>query len=195
MDLAAPPAADSLTLALERELEAGEHVLWSGKRLARLNLAGFGIWLFALPWTAFAVFWMAMALMGVRASGAAAPFDWAFPLFGLPFVLVGLAMMAAPFASLLAPNSVLFAITDRRVLRVAMFGNRLWTRWVEGERIGEITRTERRDGSGALQMALGLAVDNRGTLRSRSFAVGDVEDVMAASRALNDLVARRRASS
>ena len=43
MDLTAPPQPDrvdtSLGLALERELEPGERILWSGKQLARLNLA------------------------------------------------------------------------------------------------------------------------------------------------------------
>ena len=101
MDLTAPPQPDrvdtSLGLALERELEPGERILWSGKQLARLNLAGFAIWLFAVPWTAFALFWMAMAATGVRETEGAGALAWAFPLFGLPFVAAGIAMLAAPF--------------------------------------------------------------------------------------------------
>ena len=84
MDLTAPPQpepiAPSLVLALERELEPGERVLWSGKQLARVNPAGFAIWLFAVPWTAFALFWMAMAAAGVKATdGAGGALAWAFP--------------------------------------------------------------------------------------------------------------------
>ena len=185
MDLTAPPRAQPLMLALERELQPGERLLWSGEQLARINAGAFGIWLFAVPWTAFALFWMAMAGIGAQATqGSAGVFAWAFPLFGLPFVLIGLAMLAAPFASLFGAHRVLFAVTDRRVLRIALFGKRLWTRWVERERVGEISRNERPDGSGSLQLALGLAPDSRGGARTRSFAIGEVADVMAADRAL-----------
>ena len=64
MDLSAPPAADPLKLALERELHGNERVLWSGKQLARVSWGGLAIWLFAVPWTAFAVFWTVMAKPG-----------------------------------------------------------------------------------------------------------------------------------
>jgi len=44
------------------------------------------LFLFAVPWTAFAVFWVVMA---------AATGPWWFALFGVPFVLVGLALLIA----------------------------------------------------------------------------------------------------
>jgi hypothetical protein len=189
MDLTAPPQPDrvdtSLELALERELEPGERILWSGGQPARINLAGFAIWLFGVPWTAFALFWMAMAATGVEATDGAGALAWAFP----PFVAAGIAMLAAPFGPLLAARRVLFAVTDRRVVRIGLFGKRLWTRWVERERIDEITRTERPDGSGSLQLSLGIATDSRGT--PRKFAIGEVADVIAADRALRTLVGSR----
>jgi len=110
MDLTAPPAADPLMIALERELQPGERVLWSGKRLARVNTGGFAIWLFAVPWTAFALFWTVMAATGADAlSDTVGPVGWAFALFGLPFVAVGLGTLVLPVLPLLGAGSTLFA--------------------------------------------------------------------------------------
>ena len=86
---------------------------------------------------------------------------------------------------------MLFAVTDRRVVRIGLFGKRLWTRWVERERIGEITRAERPDGSGSVQLSLGIATDSRGSPRTQKFAIGEVADVIAADRALRTLVGSR----
>lgn len=179
-------------LALDRELQAGERVLWSGKRLARVSWGGLAIWLFAVPWTAFSLFWMAGASMGAQAGSETFGFlAWAFPLFGLPFVLVGLGMMAAPFLPLFGASRTMFAITDRRVLRIALFGSRLWTKSVELKEIREFSRSEGRDGEGDLRLDLGATRDSDGDVRKASFSIGTVADVMAADRALHAQLATR----
>lgn len=192
MDLTAPPAADAISLALDRELQAGERLLWSGKRLARVSWGGMAIWLFAVPWTAFSLFWMAGASMGAQASsGTFGLLAWALPLFGLPFVLVGVGMMAMPFLPLFGASSTLFAITDRRVLRIARFGNRLWTKSVSLKEIREFSRSEGRHGEGELRLDLGSRRDSDGDVRKASFSIGTVADVMAADRALHAQLAAR----
>ncbi|MGX7953757.1 hypothetical protein ACWPM1_14490 [Tsuneonella sp. HG249] len=186
MDLTTPSATDPMALALERELQPGERVLWSGRRLARVSWGGLGIWLFAVPWTAFSLSWMAGASMGAQAaSGTIGVLSWAFPLFGLPFVLVGLGMMAAPFLPLFGASRTLFAITDRRVLRIALFGSRLWTKSVELKEIREFSRSEGRNAEGDLRLDLGSTRDSEGDVRKASFSIGTVADVMAADRVLH----------
>ena len=68
MDRMVPPrsmvSGDPLDLALKRELRSGERVIWKGHQLARISAKAFGIYLFAIPWTAFALFWTMMASWG-----------------------------------------------------------------------------------------------------------------------------------
>src|SRR5436853_13261 len=82
--------------AVRRELTHGESVLWTGRPdAARSSRAAYGCWIFAIPWTAFSLFWTLSAagwlLPGPKHGSVA------FALFGLPFVLVGLGMLLAPY--------------------------------------------------------------------------------------------------
>ena len=70
---------------LAAELRPGENILWQSSSDPRRSFRmGMVIMLFAVPWTAFAVFWMVKASQG----GAF------FALFGVPFVLIGCAMLS-----------------------------------------------------------------------------------------------------
>lgn len=185
MEMVSDSLVDPLDLALRRELQRGERVLWSGRPLPRVNLAAFAIWAFAIPWTAFAVFWTAMAYAGVSSmetedSGILA---YAFPLFGLPFILVGLGMMAGPFVPLFLARKTKFAITNQRLIRLRL-GQRLVTQSVEGSRIGSIERSERRDGSGSLKIVAEKFLDSDGDSRTEHFVIGEVADVMEAENQL-----------
>lgn len=188
---------DPLEQALQRELSAGERVLWRGRRLPRVAWEGLFIWIFAIPWTAFAVFWTVMASAGAQAvEGDAGVFGYAFPLFGVPFIAVGLAMLAAPFLPLFGAGRTLFAVTDQRLLRIYR-GSRLKTRSVGGNTIGAIERTERSNGSGTLKIAVGSHVDSDGDRRIDHFELGEVADVLAAETRVRELAERsaRRLSS
>src|SRR5687768_8229339 len=191
MDLTAPPQADPLEAALQRELQAGERVLWRGRRLPRVAWSGFAIWLFAVPWTAFALFWTAMAYTGVQSFEGAGPIGYAFPLFGTPFIAVGFGMLVLPFLPLFGANRTLFAVTDQRLLRIYL-GPRLWTKSVPGERIGAIDRSERSDGSGTLRIVVGSHLDSDGDRRTDRFSLGEVENVMQADACVRELAERCR---
>jgi hypothetical protein len=188
MDLAAP-YPDPLQLALQRELRPSERVLWQSRRLPRVAWSGLTIWLFAVPWTAFALFWTAMAWTGTREFDETGVIGLAFPLFGTPFIAVGIGMLALPFLPLFGAKRTLFAVTDQRLVRIYL-GARLWTKSVEGERVGEIDRSERRDGSGTLKIAIGSHRDSEGDRRIDYFQIGEVEDVMAAETRVRELIDR-----
>lgn len=176
---------DRLDLALSRELRVGERVVWQGMKLARVEPLAFGIYLFAVPWTGFALFWMAMASAGVAQSDAGL-WEWAFPAFGIPFVLVGLGMLATPFASFFKRGRILFAVTDQRVLRIAL-GRQLEVDSVPADRIGQVKKSESRDGTGQLKLAVKVGRDSDGDRTTEHFELGRVANVMEANRAIEAL--------
>lgn len=128
----------------ENALEPREKLLWSGRPdPARALIGTLAIWLFAVPWTAFAVFWMWGASgAGKRSLQPGWTVDFLFPFFGLPFVLIGLAMMSAPYWAYLKAKRTVYAITDKRVLIIEV-GKSRTVQSYSGEDIGNIKRTER----------------------------------------------------
>ena len=178
-----------LDLALSRELRDGERVMWRGPKLARISARGFGLYIFAIPWTAFAVFWTAMASAGVgsiEGDGWESVLAWAFPMFGLPFVAVGVGMLSVPFMPLWESGKVLFAITNQRALKLRL-GGTLDVQSCPAERIGYIERRERRDGTGSLRLSVSVGRDSDGDKTVEHFDIGDIADVFAANRALEFL--------
>ncbi|WIE54123.1 MULTISPECIES: hypothetical protein [unclassified Curtobacterium] len=105
-----PSARDQVT----RELEPGEHLLWSGRGDPSVLFTGRDAFLvpFSIIWCAFVAFWLATAV----SSGA----PWFFVLFGGVFALVGLHMLLGRFVVKRHRKRVTaYAITDRRVLVTA----------------------------------------------------------------------------
>lgn len=184
--------SDPLAGALTNELQRGERVIWQGKAIARLSPASFGIWLFAIPWTAFALFWTGMAGLFTLFSGEGADnaFDWIFPLFGLPFILVGFGMLGAPFFGPRKARKTMFAITDQRVIRIHV-GRQLSVQSLPLGEIGAMERIEARDGSGTLKIE--LAQSARGSSGTgTSFALGIVDQVALAEARIRELMQRTR---
>ena len=188
---------DGLDLALQRELRRGERVLWRGRPMARVRHNAFGIYLFAVPWTAFALFWTAMAsgaaFSMTEQEGGIGWASWAFPLFGTPFIAVGLGMLATPFWPLWAAPKSMFAITDQRVIRLAL-GRSLKAESLPAGRIGHIERSEDSEGCGMLKIAMRVGTDSEGDRHTETFNIGDVEDVLTVERTIGEMVAiyRRR---
>ncbi|XUU60578.1 hypothetical protein ACRAQ6_13610 [Erythrobacter sp. HA6-11] len=190
MDRMTPPQTlqpDSLSLALDRELKSGERVLWEQRQIARLSYMSFGIYLFAIPWTAFSIFWTAMAGAGAYAMQEESGWlSWAFPLFGLPFVAVGLGMLGSPFLPLWNKGKVLFAITNDRVIKLRL-GRSIDVDSVPARRIGAIKRKEHRDGSGSLSIVTGTRRDSDGDVSAERFIIDNVADVLRAQDIIEEL--------
>ncbi len=175
-----------LRLALERELYSDETVQWHGWQLGRLDPRSFGIYIFAVPWTAFSLAWTGLAFTAVLASEQLGwgLFAWAFPLFGLPFIAVGAWMLSRPFMPLWERGRVLYVVTDRRVLRLSI-GRELSIKTVPADRIGLVQRSERADGTGTLSLAIRIGRDSDGDKQTESFDIGLVADVMGAQAAID----------
>jgi hypothetical protein len=165
----------------------GERVLWAGRPSAlRTFLPSLLVWLFAIPWTAFALGWEAMALQawlsGKGNSGTTqALFGIIFPLFGLPFVLIGLAMMSLPFFAWRWARRTVHVVSDQRLVDITV-GRRLK---VKSARIGSVVRTERtesKDGRGTLKVVTGSRVDGDGDRMEESHTLYGIDDVRAVER-------------
>lgn len=185
-----------LELALSRELRDGEHVVWRGTPTGHLDILPFGIYVFAVPWTMFSLFWTAMATAGMGATewdGIGSVLKWAFPLFGVPFIVVGLGMMAVPFHPLWERDKVLFAITNRRVIKLRLWRS-LDVTMCPADRIGHVKRRERRDGSGSLSIAVKVGRESDGDPSVERFVIDNVANVIEAQDAI-ERMARKEPSS
>ena len=115
----AEPETETATLPpsamkrLRAALAPGETILWIAQPKGRAAPPGARmLQLFAIPWTAFAIFWMASAI-GLT-SGGPSGFGIIFSLFGLPFVAVGIGMLTAPYWARKVRAATVQAVTDRQ---------------------------------------------------------------------------------
>ncbi|MBU6452410.1 MAG: hypothetical protein KGS72_11565 [Cyanobacteria bacterium REEB67] len=163
-------AADSQIL--NSELSSGEKLLWNGHPDAgRACRAALPIFLFAIPWTAFAVFWVVMAAGGIWHGGKASGPLFVFPLFGLPFILVGLGLLSTPFFAYQKAKNTHYGVTNRRIL-VVTSGKIKSVQQYEYSTLSNLTRTEygtRGDLVWTVPTTMPVAVGN--TAYSRSAAI------------------------
>jgi hypothetical protein len=139
-----------LSSLVDAELAKGDRIAWIGQPIPSL-LASTAIpnVLIGIPFTAFALFWIAGA-SGFRWPGFARP-SALLVLWGIPFVLVGLWMLTSPYWMYRKALRTVYAITDRRALIIeAGFWGRVQVRSFEPWSLAILARTQRADGSGNL---------------------------------------------
>ncbi|MGH7131478.1 MAG: hypothetical protein ACREJO_05985 [Phycisphaerales bacterium] len=147
---------------LTRELQPGERIVWSGQPLPRAFARGsLPVAVFGLFFGGFALFWMLMAGGGAWFASAAPQSNGPPPvvgtafsfltLCGLPFLAVGVVMLTMPIWRRVIAGKIIYAITDKRAV---VIGPEAWrgtvTRSFAGEKIANVARAERSDGSGDL---------------------------------------------
>lgn len=136
-----------LLAMVERELSPGERVRWMEQPIPRFfTPMATGAFLFAIPWTTFAVFWICGAagfkLPDFRQGGFSL-----FPLFGVPFVLIGLGMLSSPLWAYRRSLQSVYVVTDRRA--ITFEGG--WTTTIRSyppAQLQQSYRKEKRDGTG-----------------------------------------------
>jgi hypothetical protein len=170
---------------VQPQLQGGEGIRWMSSANPRLAMmGGFALWLFAIPWTAFALFWMAGAA-GFKIPNFKSP-SALFPLFGLPFVLIGLAMLASPLFLYRKAKRTYYIITDRRAL-IFEDGATVKIQSFGPQQLQNIERVQSPDGSGSLIFTEQVARRN-----GRGLKIGflGIKDVQQAEALLMDLVAK-----
>lgn len=141
------PISRELEAKIDRELEAGERVVWKGKPIPRFfTPSSTGAFLFALPWTAFAIVWMLGA-----AEFKMPDFNEGkdlFPLFGVPFLLIGLGMLSSPFWAYWRSLKTVYVITEKRALT---FDGGVFTTTIRSyapHKLQDLFRREKSNGTG-----------------------------------------------
>jgi len=124
-------------------LPEAERLLWQGRPDGSIRLADFFTprLPFALFFTAFAVFWM--AVISQMGSGTGGALDL-FPLFGLPFICVGLYIaFGIPLWDAYERRHAWYALTDEAAyIATELFGRRSLKRYP----ISEMNALELEDG-------------------------------------------------
>jgi hypothetical protein len=181
------PESVRLEHELRRDLASGEQILWQAMPDPnRLNLA-FGMWLFAIPWTAFSLAWTGIALYAYLSSfgqpdvGGAPWWGWVFPLFGTPFIAVGIWMLRQPFTIRADAAHTLHALTDRRLVTLSHRKVRT-VKSVELKKLGPMILKERADGVGNLSVETGSTRDSDGDRVTDRFEIIGVPGVARLQR-------------
>ncbi|NLZ63897.1 MAG: hypothetical protein GX902_08820 [Lentisphaerae bacterium] len=174
------------------ELESGEHILWMGQPIPRFfTAASIGSFLFAIPWTAFAVFWMWGACGGKLPDLSKGVMELLFPLFGLPFVLIGLAMLSVPLWMYRRAFRTVYVITDRRAITFEAGWNRAITiRSYPPARLQNIFRREKRDGTGDVIFGQEFYSDAKGRQGSTEYGFLNIREPKTAENMLKQLAAQ-----
>jgi hypothetical protein len=172
----------------QKVLDPGETLVWCGAPdPVRTAIQTIPVAVFGIPFTGFALFWIATASgMMNSATRPASAGPWAlFPLFGLPFLLIGLAMLCAPLWTFLGARQTVYGITSKRIFIGGKNGRA--TRSFSRSDVTSVERLDRADGSGDLYFALRAAQTVRKsglTVTSRIGFIGirDVAHVEATLR-------------
>lgn len=136
---------------VDKELEIDESIRWIEQPIPYFfTISSLIAFLFAIPWTSFAIFWMYMA----------SSFDILFALFGIPFVVIGFGMLSSPIWLRLSAKNTAYVITNKRALSIYIpiisFANIISTtiRNYPPSQLKNIYRQERADGTGDVVMAV-----------------------------------------
>ena len=186
MTTPAPPLPPHMDQALRRELARGERPIWSGQPRASRMKSALWLWMFALPWTLFALFWEGGALsiwggLNTEASNLEIAFGIFFPIFGLPFIAIGFWMMWKPIAAMRQARDTAYGLTDLRLFRVVE-GRKRVVASVALDQMGPIDRTEHADGWGDLRIQTHSHYDTDGDRVVERFEVVGIPDVARLER-------------
>ena len=146
---------------VDNELNDGESTMWAGQpKPSKLALKSLPIVLFAIPWTAFAVFWICGASGFKMPDFSKGGFSF-FPLFGLPFVLIGLGMLSSPFWMMKKAKGTVYVLTDKRAI-IFEGGWRTNIRSLGPDQLRDLSRKQRSDGSGDIVFKKEISYNNQG---------------------------------
>jgi len=141
---------NTVSTDLERELSAGETLLWNGRPRQGLVLRAADAFLipFSLLWAGFAFFWE----IGVMTSGA--PFF--FMLWGIPFLIVGAYITVGRFfVDAYIRSKTSYGVTNERILIIAGLVSRT-VKTLPLQTLGEIALQQYADGSGTITLGPNL---------------------------------------
>jgi hypothetical protein len=194
---------DALKTFAQREL-MNESVLWVGKpENVHSALPLFAIWVFAIPWTVFALFWEAMVAgpliffwlgwpVGGKPPGSMGMGMMAvMALFGLPFILIGFGMLASPFYAMRRLRRTGYVLTDKR-LAILTDSRSIGVKSYQLRQIHSVTRLEHANNTGTVTVGLGFTRDSDGDRQESTEVLANVSDARRLEQLLLEIVARQK---
>jgi len=180
----------------EREF-FGEKIVWVARPDVKIAfLMSFAVWLLAIPWTAFSLFWTSVpvaALLEIYTGlnvgapkGAPSLAMWALALWGVPFVLVGFGMLLVPAWVLRKGARTLYILTNRR-LSILNGARNVEIVSVGPQEFVSLSRKEQPDGRGTLILHQGFERDSDGDLQEKKIELGVINEVRRVEQLVLDL--------
>lgn len=180
----------------------GETVRWVARPYPlRVLFNELGIYFFAIPWTAFSLFWEFMALQiflsapektAKLSDSATLGMKIIFPLFGIPFVLIGFGMLLKPFLAYGHARKTIYAITNQRALILRGGSSGELHSFSLTSLSGNFEQSRRSDGSGSLFFAFDESVGKDGKTRQERHGFEHIPNVHEATFALQAAMNRAR---
>jgi hypothetical protein len=168
---------------LERELESKERVVWLGQpNVGRFIVRRLGIFVFGIPFFAFAVFWTVKATSGS---------PWFALLWGGMFMTIGACMLLSPLWSWWLARHTLYVVTNRRALLIEA----PWRCRIQpftGERLLNVIRVEDGYGRGDIILDQLPIRGSRGRTTIQEIGFFGLDDVKHVEQLLRATVDRGR---
>lgn len=175
---------------IDKELR-GERLLWAGQPDPKIALKSvIGIWIFAVPWTAFALFWETMAIGGWITGHTKGMQGWSglmMVLFGVPFVAIGVGMMGSPFWAARKARNSIYVLTEQRLVYLTEKKSGVTVKSTWPADIHSLEKTVLADGKGSLKISYGSKRDSEGDLVEKSETVAGVGNVDELERQLREM--------
>jgi len=183
-----------LRSVVEMELRSGERIAWLNQPdPGRMTRRAWPLFLFAIPWTAFAFFWTGAAAWGVSRLQNAGPWVFLFPMFGVPFILVGIALLLSPYWVRRSARMTAYAVTDSRaILFQGGWRGSVSVRSFEPAQLADLQRRQRPDGSGDLVFAREFRNGPKGNRYLSEVGFLGIRDVKEVEDLVRGMVSRRR---
>lgn len=183
-----------LRAMIENELQSGERITWTGQPIpGRTTKGSWGIILFGIPWTAFAVFWTYMASGPLRNTHHnPGPIGYLFPLFGVPFILIGLAMLSSPFWLRRMAARTVYVLTDRRAILFTggLRRGSMTVRSFQPDQLRQLQRNQNSDGTGDLIFTQDIDTGKNGNQYPRDVGFIGIRDVKQVEELVRNLAAQ-----
>jgi len=172
---------------LDAELARDETLRWTAQpKCGRFARQALPIFLFGIPWTAFAVFWICSAAdFQVPDSSE----GWhLFPLLGLPFVLIGLGMLSSPLWMIRKARRTAYAITNKRaIIFESGWGSRIRSFYPKD--LADLTRNQKADGSGDIIFKYEISYGSRDHTYKKEVGFLGIDNVRDIEQMLRQIVA------
>jgi hypothetical protein len=185
-----PPTDFDLQEKVRRELEIDETIQWIDMPVPRFFTPfSIGAFLFAIPWTGFAVFWTfgAAGFTIPDFSEGLSGVDF-FPLFGLPFILIGIGLLTTPIRTYWRALKTVYVITDQRAITI-QGGRTTVVRSFPPRDLQNIFRKEKRDGTGDVIITQGAVLDSSNNKDSEPLGFLQIRNPREVERMLKKLAA------